>query len=63
MKLSRDEIIVILTWIPTGTTYLIGDIRGALIMLLGNVVGLLLYAGKETIRTHPKIMYLFKKIF
>lgn len=63
MKLSRDEIIVILTWIPTGTTYLAGDIRGVMIMLLGNIAGGIIYLLRDAIRCNQRLMRVLKMIF
>jgi hypothetical protein len=63
MKLSRDEIVVILTWIPTATTYLTGNTHDALIMLVGNVLGGILYLSRDIICYHQRLMGVLKMIF
>lgn len=63
MKLSRDEIIVILTWIPAAVSYLVGGIKAALIFLVGNIAGMIVYAYRDAIRSNRKIMDFLRKIF
>lgn len=63
MKLSWDEMIVILTWIPTATTYLTGNTHDALIMLLGNILGGILYLFRDMIRYNQRVMGVLKMIF
>ena len=63
MKLSLDEMIVILAWVPAAVSYLIGDIKGASIFLVGNIAGMIVYAYRDAIRSNPKIMDFLRKIF
>lgn len=63
MKLTLDEKFVILTWMPTAITYLIGDTKDALIMLGGNVAGMMLYLYRDEIRSNHKLMGFLRKIF
>lgn len=63
MSLKPEEKFVIMTWIPTAVTYLVGDTQDALIMLGGNVTGLALYFYRDAIRSNQKIMGFLRKIF
>lgn len=63
MNLKPEEKLVILTWMPTAVTYMIGDIQDALIMLGGNVAGLVLYFYRDAIRSNRRLMAVLEKIF
>lgn len=63
MNLKPAEKLVILTWMPTAVTYLIGDTQGALIMLGGNVAGLVLYFYRDAIRSNRRLMAVLERIF
>lgn len=63
MKLTVDEKFVILTWMPTAVTYLVGDTQDALIMSGGNIIGMLIYIYKDEIRSNEKLMKVLRKIF
>ena len=63
MKFSTDEKFLILTWMPSAVTYLMGDTQSALIMLGGNVVGMIIYLYKDKIRSNEKVMKILRKIF
>ncbi|MDD3769821.1 MAG: hypothetical protein PHV10_04340 [Sulfuricurvum sp.] len=63
MKLSWSEMIVILTWIPTAVSYLIEDIKAALIFLVSNIAGMIVYVYRDAIRSNRKIMDFLRKIF
>jgi len=62
MNLKPEEKLVILTWMPTAVTYLIGDAQDALIMSGGNM-GMLIYIYKDEIRSNEKLMKVLRKIF
>lgn len=63
MKLTRDEIFVILTWVPTAVSYLLGDTNTLIVLLGGNILGLMIYQHKNRIRSNQKLMQFLKKIF
>lgn len=63
MKLTTDEKFIVLTWIPTVISYLIGDVDGALILLGGNVLMMTIYVYKDKIRSNEKIIEILRKIF
>jgi hypothetical protein len=59
----ENEKLLILTWVPTALTYLVGDDASAAVLLGGNVVALALYVYQDKIRANEKLMRVLRRIF